>query len=175
MVPKMTKFFGDVLPIPIIHGTTRGRSADFPTALGHKGQSSSVVFQLTRVSDYGLASISRETMLASEDDKGAFLRASKVNIDGALLSLSRSMAFSLFRDSSGALGQAGTISTTTLTLSSIHDITSFEVGDEVVAAAAKSTGSLRAGSATITAIDRDLGTMESDSNWTAQITWVQIF
>lgn len=171
MLPKFTKFKGANYPIPVIYGTTRGRSSTFSTALTNKGQSSSVQFVLTRKKDYALGSIDRETLMASDGDAGAFLKAAQTEINGALRSVTRSIASALFRSNSGSVGTVGSVSTSSLTLASIHDVVNFEVGDTVTAADAEVSGNELTGSEVIAAIDRDTGVLTStNTNWTDGIT-----
>ena len=66
-------------------------------------------FFLKRVSDYSIAQIDNQTMLASRTDKMSFLEGSKVLIDGAISSITLSLASSLFRSGTGTIGQIGTI------------------------------------------------------------------
>lgn len=167
MVRKRTDFEGDLLPLPIHHGNPQNRSATFSSA--QNGTSTSLLkkFQLTRVKDYSFAYIDHETMMASRSDKGAFLSAASVEIDGALESLSRSLGVALFRDSSGQIGQVNAepseAANTTITMKQNDDITNIEVGMTVVIYSAKSGGSQRSidGSTTdlvVDAVDRVAGT-----------------
>lgn len=170
LCPKREDFYGDVLPVPLIYGNPQGRSATFSNAQTNKTPTQGIKYNLTRVSDYGLADIDNETLLASQSNKGSWLEARTTEIDGVINSLSRSLGIAMFRDSGGSIGDAGTISTTLVTLTNIEEITNFEVNMELVAGPNKDGTSLRTGNATVTGIDRSLGTLTSDSNWTAQIT-----
>lgn len=170
LIRKNTNFVGDSMPVPIQHGVPQGRSATFSNAVNNKFSGLYKKFLLTRVSDYALADIDRETILASKNDKGAFLRAATREINGALHAVTRSLAVSMFRESGGAMGQVGSISTVNLTLKNIDDVTNFEVGMEVVLDTVNGGGTVHTGSATITAINRDTGVLTTDSNWTSQIS-----
>lgn len=174
IMPKMTDFYGKNLPIPIIYGTTQG-SANFANAVTVKSSSQTKEFLLTRTSDYSLASIGREVVLASESDKGAFLEAAKVNIDGALRCATRSLAISQYRKGTGYRGQissSSTVSTTQITLADINDITNFEVNMTITCSQADGTGSVRSGTALIVALDRNAGTLTFDNNLNTDISAV---
>ena len=123
---------------------------------------------MLRKKDYSLASIDNETAEASENDKGAFLKALTVETDGAFQAASISMASSLFRDGSGAIGQIATggITGAVVTLADVEEIVNFEIGMTVQFAAAKSTGALRSTGSTleIIAVDRDLGKITFSAN-----------
>lgn len=169
MVPKKTDFDEKIRHIALQYGPPTGRSAGFSTAQGNAGSSKFKDFDMTRVSDYGVGTIDGETLEATKSKKAAIVSTLENEIKGVMSELSRSMHKHLYRNGTGSLAQAGTISTVTLTLSNIEDIVNFEVGQELVASTADG-GTLRSGSATITGVDRDLGTLTTDSNWTSQIT-----
>jgi len=168
MLAKDENFYGKNLPLPIIIGTPQRRSASFAIAKANGSTSTLRDFLLLRKKDYSLASIDNETAEASENDKGAFLKAITVETDGAFQAAAISMASSLFRDGSGAIGQiaAGGIAGAVVTLADPEEVVNFEVGALIQFAAAKSTGALRDGGATlgIIAVDRDLGKITFDAN-----------
>ena len=160
LLPKMEGFGGKNLPIPIIYANPQGRSASFTNAQGNKTPTKVTDFVLTRESDYGLASISNEVLLASKGDSYAFLDAATTEIDGAIQAVTRSIAISEYRDGTGNIGSVANSSFTTavLTLSDVEDITNFEVGMEIQMNA---SGSLRNSGASmpIVAVDRSNGTI----------------
>lgn len=168
MLVKDENFYGKNLPLPIIIGTPQRRSASFAVALANGSSSTLRDFLLTRKKDYSLASIDNETAEASENDKGAFLKALTVETDGAFQAASISMASSLFRDGSGAIGQIATggISGAVVTLADPEEVVNFEVGMSIQFAEFKSTGGFRDSGATlnIIAVNRDIGTITFDAN-----------
>lgn len=150
LVAKYEDFGGRNLPIPLIYGNPQGRSATFSNAQTRGAVTSSQLsdFVLTRVKDYSIATIDNETLEASKGNANAFMEAATTEIDGAINSLTRSLAISLFRDSSGAIGQlnaepAETSGTFVMVLKSTEDVTNFEIGQVLVAYAAKSGGSAK--------------------------------
>lgn len=168
MVKKYEEFGGDVLKMPIIIGNPQNRSATFSRANSITSETIVKAFLLSRVSNYSIAEISNEVMLASEGDSNAFLRAATTEINGALDSLARDISIGLYRSGRGDIGRisAGTVMTGTVaTLSSPEDIVSFEVGMKIVAAAANSgTITVRNVSGTenvltVVAVDRTAGTV----------------
>lgn len=171
MVAKDTDFYEKTKHIALQYGNPQGRSAAFATAQTNAVAAKYAEFALTRISDYAVGTIDGETLEATRHNKGALVSAIERETKGALEELAHTLCIDLWNLNSGtgARGAAGTISTTTLTLATAADALNFEVGQEVVAAATL-TGALRSGSATITAIDYDAGTLTSDSNWTSQIT-----
>jgi hypothetical protein len=164
MLTKKKDFYGKNYPLPIQIGNPQGRSHTFAKAKANQTSSVYKDFTLTRVKDYSLATVDNETAEASENDKGAFLKALTNEIDSAIRSAASSMASMVYGDGSGCIGQisAGTnVATTSLTLAEPDSVVNFEVGMTLVFAAAKSAGALRnAGSSlSILAIDRDLGVL----------------
>jgi hypothetical protein len=148
MIAKYEDFGGRNLPIPLIYGNPQNRSATFSTAQAGVTSSKLDDFVLTRVKDYSIATIDNETLEASKGNANAFMEAATVEIDGAINSLTRSLAISMYRDSSGYIGQVlaeptENASTFQITLKSIEDVTNFELGQVLVIYAAKSGGSAK--------------------------------
>lgn len=161
MVSKKA-FYGKYAYVPIIHGDTGGHSSTFSTAQTNKGQSSSVDFNITAAQYYALASISRETVLASEKDIGAFLPAARVNIDGALRQVRRDLAITAYRSGTGTRGVAATVTgvgTVTITLSNASDAVNFNISDVLQYNASEAGTTVDAGTVTVTSIDISGGTL----------------
>ena len=162
MIAKMETFGGKNLPIPIIYGNPQGRSANFAKAQANKTNSKLKDFVLTRAKDYSLASIDNETIEASAGDANAFLEAATTEIDGAINSAARSLAIAMFGNGSGKIGQISatqTLSSQTIQLAQIESVTNFEVGQTLQISATDGTGTVRAGTAVVDGVDRDLGTV----------------
>ena len=166
LMPKMEKFGGKALPIPIIYGNPQGRSGTFSRAQTNAARTSTLVedFLLTRAKDYSLATIDNETLKASESDVDAFMDASTTEIDGCIQSLSNSIAQKMYRTGWGEVGQVGnsSVSVAYIDLVDIEDVTNIEVGMELVVAAALGTGNIRTvGSSTngliVTGVNRRSG------------------
>jgi hypothetical protein len=129
MVPKRTDFGGKYKPIPIQTGVTQGRSATFANAQGNQTAPLLQSFLLTRFSDYSLATIDNQTMLASRTDKMAFLEGSKLVIDSAIRSLTNSLASAIFRSGTGSISQIGALpGSGVITLANAADVVQFENG-----------------------------------------------
>lgn len=158
MVPKKTDFGGKYKPIPIITGVSQGRSATFSNAQGNQSPVQIQSFLLTRVSDYSLATIDNQTMLASRTDKMSFLEGAKLVVDGAFRSITNSLASALFRSGTGSIGQVGSVSTGVITLSNPADVVQFEV-NQVLQANATDGGTPRAALGYVIAVNRSAGTV----------------
>jgi hypothetical protein len=162
MLTKKKDFFGKNYPLPIQIGNPQGRSHTFSKAKANQTSSVYKDFTLTRVKDYSLATVDNETAEASENDKGAFLKALTNEIDSAIRSSASSMASMVYGDASGCIGQIGSttdVSTAQLILADSDSVVNFEVGMTLVFAAARSSGALRnsGSSLSILAVDRSNG------------------
>jgi hypothetical protein len=174
LVSKMEDFGGRNLPIVNIWGNPQGRSVNFTRAQvrGQVTNSRLDDFLLTRVKDYSIATIDNETLEASKGNANAFMEAATTEIDGAINSLTRSIAVKMYRAGYGEVGNIATggISSATITLAQAEDVTNFEVGMELDLSATL-TGAVRAYGTSgngliITAIDRDAGTLTFGFNVT---------
>lgn len=172
MCPKLESLSGSEYVQPIQYGIPVGRSATFATALANKDTNKYKAFHVTTVEDYSIISIARKVMKESASDRGAFFEARTREINGMLKALIRSCAGAMYGNGGGAIGRVSSGQTsTTITLTEPEDIVNFETGMEIVFSTADGTsGSVKPGSATITSLDRDAGTITSDSAFNAQVT-----
>lgn len=178
MVKKNTDFGGKYKPVPIITGVSQGRSSTFTNAQGNQSPVQIESFLLTRVSDYSIATLDNQTMLASKTDKMAFLEGSKLVIDGAIRSITNSLASAIFRSGTGSIGQVATVTTTgagpfttVIQLTNANDIVQFEVNMYLVASTTDG-GTPSTDVIPITAVNRSIGTITITSAATPSGTWV---
>lgn len=163
LMPKYERFGGENMPIPVQYGIANRRSATFSTGQGLNTATEIARFVLTRVRDYSFASITGETIKATEGAADAFLKYATLEIDGAIQSLTRSLAVSMYGDGSGKIGEVSTTTSTTgtptITLTKAEEITNFEVG--MTLKVAESTGhAVRSDVLTVDEVDRDAGTIK---------------
>lgn len=159
MFKKNTDFGGKYKPVPIITGVSQGRSSTFSNAQGNQSPVQIESFLLTRVSDYSIATIDNQTMLASKTDKMSFLEGAKLVIDGAIRSCTNSVASALFRSGTGSIGQiSGSVSSGVITLSNSGDVVQFEV-NMVLQANATDGGAPRAALGYVIARNVSAGTI----------------
>jgi hypothetical protein len=159
MVKKNTDFGGKYKPIPIVTGVSQGRSATFSNAQGNQSPVQIESFLLTRSSDYSIATIDNQTMLASKTDKMAFLEGSKLVIDGAIRSITNSIASALFRSGTGTIGSIGSIATGVITLTNAGDVVQFEVNMVLQADTTDGGATPRAALGYVIAVNRSAGTV----------------
>lgn len=162
MIPKDKGFYGENLVLAVRYADSQGRSATFATAQANIGAFAARKFVLTRAKDYQLVSLETEAIQASEKDKGALIKVLDVEMQSGLNNISKSLATALYRGRSGALGTLASDpgTGTTLTLANINDITSFEVGMSLVFCATATSARRAGGARTVSAVNRDLGTIE---------------
>jgi hypothetical protein len=182
MLPKMENFGGKSLPIPIIYGRGQGRSKTFSIAQSGSTSTASKIgsFQLTRVKDYAIATLDGETMAASKGDANAFMSAFTTEVDGAINSLTRSIAIGLVRTSAASIGQVNaepTENATTfqITLKDVEEIVNFELQQVLVIYSALSGGSQRNsdGSAVtfpVVGVNRSTGVLTLTGSYTSSGT-----
>jgi hypothetical protein len=176
MVPKMEEFGGKYMPIPLIINTSQGRSATFSSAQSNQTAATVESFALTRTSNYSIAQIDNQTMLASKTDKMAFINGATVVIDGAIRALTNSLATQIFRSGTGALATIGAWNSVTgvVTLTNASDITAFEVNMTVETRAPASPYAVTSSAqAYIIAVNRTAGTftVSGSMGGTAGFAW----
>jgi hypothetical protein len=158
MVKKNTDFGGKNKPIPIITGVSQGRSSSFANAQANQSAAVIKSFALTRCTDYSIAQIDNQTMLASKTDKMAFLEGAKLLIDSALRSITLSVASALYRSGTGSIGAVGSITTGVIVLTNPADVVQYEI-NMVLQANATDGGTPRAALGYVVAVDRSGGTV----------------
>lgn len=181
LVPKKEDFGGRKWPCPIVYGNPQGRSKTFATAQTNGGSTESKIesFDITRVKDYGVATIDGETMEASKGDINAFMDAATTEIDGVIREVTHSIAFNAYRTTAAYRAQVNAepseADPTVITLKNTNDVVGFEVGMECVIYSAASGGSQRifdtgVTTGTVSAVDRQAGTVTFDEEYTSSGT-----
>lgn len=168
LLPRDKAFFGDSMKIPVKYGNNPGRSATFSNAQTNSAYTKNVAFFIERAPDYAIAKLTNEEMEAAEVDQGAFVRTLQHEIEGAVKAAVTSEAISLAEDGSGVIAQLAastTLASPTIVLRDSESVVRFEVGQVIQLADGRATTStLRSGSLTITAVNRDLGTLTVGAN-----------
>lgn len=167
LMPKATDFYGEDAKAPLKYAPNAGRSSTFATAQNNSTNVKNVAFRYTRVSDYAVARITNELILASKNNSGAFVSALKQEIDSAQLNVSNSAAQAVYGNGSGVIGQLSastTLASTTIILRNIEDVVFFEVDYKLKLSATNGGGSVRTGVLTVVAVDRENGLITVDQN-----------
>jgi hypothetical protein len=164
MVPKDTEFYGANKVIDVIHGPGGGRSADFSDAQSNRTGGKGTKFTITRASDYSTFGLTNEVLEASENNKGSLLDALDTEVELAMYAIKRSLGISCYGAGSGKIGKISSVTAASngvITLTNINDVTNFELDMQIECNPTETgtAGNMRSGVGTITAIDRDAGTV----------------
>lgn len=170
-VKKRTDFLGVNKVVAIRNGNPQGRGFDFAAGLANISSSTYNKFTVTRAKDYAFGQVYGEAIEASAKDAGSLLAGLKNEIDGAYYTATRSLAMGLFGNGGGARGQiASGQATPTITLVDPSTAVNFEVGMVLNTSTTDGTsGAKKAGTVTLTGVDRVAGTLTASGNWTAGI------
>lgn len=168
MLTKKKDFYGKNYPLPIQIGNPQGRSHTFAKAKANQTSSVYKDFTLTRAKDYSLATVDGETAEASENDKGAFLKALTNEINSAIKSAASSIASELYGNGSGSIGQidaATNLASNVIVLAQPDDVVRFEVGMTLTLAQFESIGAERNSGATVqvTKVNRSTGELTTNA------------
>jgi len=157
MIKKNTNFVGETYPLPLLSSTGAG-SNSFSSAYTNQTPGQYKKFQLTRKYNYGVGTISREAMMASANDIGAFISAKSFEIDQKIQQVSLEMSMALFRSGTGTLGVISSITSGVITLDSPSDARNFSI-NQLLQQATSDGGTPVAAGGYVIAISPDAGTI----------------
>lgn len=180
---------GKSFPIPAMYDTGAGRSANFGQAQQFQTAPQTVEFQVTRVQNYSLATLTGDFLRASAQNIGAFMPGAELNVKAAFQSIGNDLAHDLFGDGSGTRGSyglgAGSIATGVITLDSLGMVYQFAVGMALVSFSVSGqtpTQSTGANNGFVIAVDTSLGTITvsatqggaagTPTNWSASFPFL---
>lgn len=173
MLPKKEDFKGRNMPVVLKYGQPQGVGSTFSLAQSQRTASKFEDFLVDTRKIYGVATMDGETIERTKDNEGAFISAMTSEIDGVLRSVSDQLETALFRAGTGAMGQISSgsdVTTATITLASIDDVTNFEVG-QTLRVSATDGGAHRTGTEVLAGVNRSAGTLTSTSAaWDTVIT-----
>jgi hypothetical protein len=162
--------YGEHIKVPVKYGNPQGVGAVLSTAQTNNSNTAWKAFEIDTIDYYGVVKISGRAIDKSKKDRGSFVRGLKQQSDGIIYSVRRRLTHNLFRNHGGAVGQVGTVSTTTVTLTTARDSRNFEPNAVIVADTTDGTsGTVDAGSVTLSAVSRSAGTLTATANWSAGI------
>lgn len=168
MLPKDTSWAGDVRAIQVQYGVTAGRSSTFANAKANKNPSLVARMNVETADNFCVWSIDHKLITLSRNDKGAIVRALEFETKNAMEKFKRSTGMMVFGNGGGSIGRLRsdvTLAGTTFTLNTTRDARKFEVNDVLKLASTDGTsGSVRAGSLTVTAVNRKTGVVTVDQN-----------
>jgi hypothetical protein len=129
---------GKYFPIPVMSDTGAGRSANFGNAQTYQTAPQTQEFNVTRVQNYSLATLTGDFLRASAQNIGAFMPGAELNVKSAFQSIGNDLAHDLFLDGSGQRGTyglnsgSGSISSGVITLDAVSMSLQFGVGMALV-------------------------------------------
>lgn len=122
---------GKYFPIPVLSDTGAGRSANFGNAQSFQSAPVTVEFNVTRVQNYSLATLTGDFLRASAQNIGAFMPGAELNVKSAFQSIGNDLAHDLFSDGSGTRGTyglgSGSITAGVIQLDSLGQVYQFSV------------------------------------------------
>ena len=172
-VKKRTDFYGKNKVVAFQYGSPQGRGGSFSVGLGNMTASAYDAVTVTRAKDYAFGEVQGEAVDAAKNDAGALLNALKKEIDNAFYTAARSIAVNFFGTGGGSRGvikNTTVLASTTLVLNDPNSVVNFEKGMILNLGATDGTsGAKRAGTLTVTAVDRDAGTLTLSGNVSAGV------
>lgn len=160
MVERDEDFHDNYCRIPVKVVNPLGVATTLATAQSNRAAAVPYAFDLTRVNLYVAPKIGGELVEAAKSGGAErFLRQAANIIDGAKDSLTQAVGMSQYRDSAGTISTVSSGTSSPITLAYPEDTFPLEVGMVIAASPNSDMSSARSGTGTITAIDRDLGTV----------------
>lgn len=154
-------FTGYDMKVPVLVGYPAGRSADISILLGGTSPLSGsqvAYFSVTRAKDYAAIQLDSELLMATSDDKGAFVSARRQEMDNLMKQIGNSYAHALYRDGLGTLSTVGSFTGSTITLASKADAKWFYKNQQVQAYDPAGPTLRNSGAyLTVLSVDRDTG------------------
>ena len=125
-------------------------------------------------SGYGRALVSGSALDQCGNDRGAFVKAVVSETEGAYAAIGQQIGAGLWHNGGGAIGQGDGVTSvagTTQILLNVSDAINFRPGQTIKSSATDGTsGVVRVGSVTLTAVDLFTGVLTASGNWNAGIT-----
>ncbi len=127
---------GKYFPIPVLYDTGAGRSANYGNAQTYQTAPQTSEFNVTRIQNYSLATLTGDFLRASAQNIGAFMPGAELNVKAAFQSIGNDLAHDLYGDGSGTRGTyglgAGSITSGVIVLDSLGQVYQFAIGMALV-------------------------------------------
>ena len=157
---------GKSFPVPVMYDTGAGRSANLGNAQTYQTAPQTVEFQVTRVSNYSVATLTNDFLRASAANIGAFMPGAELNVKSAFRNCSNDLAHDMYGDGSGMRGTYGlgngSIASGVITLDNLGMVYQFGVGmalNSYSVSGQTPTQSTGAAIGYVIAVDTGLGTV----------------
>lgn len=157
---------GKYFSVPVLSDTGAGRSANFGNAQAYQSAPVTVEFNVPRVQNYSLATLTGDFLRASAQSIGAFMPGAELNVKAAFQSIGNDLAHDIYSDGSGMRGSyglgAGSIAAGVITLDNLGQVYQFAVNMALVSFSISGqtpTQSTSAAIGYVIAVDTGLGTV----------------
>lgn len=174
IIPKDTGGSGVAYVGSIRSAITSAVSNDDTVAFTSSGASVYKQWVCPWRSGYARALVSGEVLDKTGNDRGAFVKAVVSETEGAYEAIGAQIGAALWHNGGGSIGKLDgslTVTGTTQQLANASDAVNFRVGQVIKSASTDGTsGSVRVGSVTLTAVDLFSGLLTASGNWDAGIT-----
>lgn len=169
-ITKNVRGEGNRYIVPVSYGNPANVSHTFSASKANGGNVNGVAFVYSTVTQYNSIEISRQLMKQTATAKGAFWNAQKRAMDAMIKELGNRVDIDLYGNGGGAIGQIASISTNTVTLVNKRDAVKFE-RDQVIKLSTTdgTSGSTKAGSLTVSKVDRAAGVVTFTANVTTGV------
>jgi hypothetical protein len=161
-IAKEDGFGGDSFLYPVRYANPQSVGGTFSAVRANARGSKGVQLRAFRTPKFGVVTIDGESALASKGNTKAWYDLITTETDSILIELGSSLAFDLYRDSSGKRGVISSISSNTITLTEPSDARNFMPGMTIIADDSAAGTSPRSGSTFVTAVDESAGTVTVD-------------
>ena len=164
-LPATTNTAGNKIIVPVRVGRNPNQSKTFSSAQNAAKARTGAreEWQLDTSDFFGVIRVSDKSILASRNNRGAFVEMLTDEADSALEGLAQKWCTSLFSTVDNAVGKVGSVSGANITLKQPADVVNLDINDQIELRVPGS-GSLRAGgSAYVTKIRRDTGVITTSA------------
>jgi len=155
-----TGMSGADLKVPVIGTNPQGLGGVFSTAQTNATNIAANAFSVVAGDYFGVVQIGDKVFMASRTNNGAYLENKRVEIDGLYEQAGENLSIYLWGNGGQALGQVASISTNDVFLTDASQSGNFEAGMVLVASTgdgASTSDTLKAGSASLTSVNRATG------------------
>lgn len=166
MIKHSTEGMGAYRQFPVKYARPQGRATSFATALANAAGTKRADFQVSYVDQYQIISVDGPVLARSAGQRVHQINHVETEIDSAIENMGESFSRQLFGNGGGALGREGGTWTSgnVITLLNANSAMNFEVGMVITSSTTDGTsGSAKAGSCTVTDVDRVAGTVTVDN------------
>jgi len=174
VMPKDTGGSGSAYLGAIRSSITSAVSQTDTTAFTSSGASVYKQWSCPWRSGYARALVSGEVLDKTGNDRGAFVKAVISETEGAYDAIGQQIGAALWHNGGGSIGKLDGSTTVTglvQTLANVSDAINFRVGQVIkLSATDGTTGTVKVGSVTLTAVDLFTGVLTASGNWDTGIT-----